>query len=86
MYNASLFFFILDILIMASKDKIKSIVLKSYNLLSYSTADYSNLQIQEENYPKLSSPNDVIVRIEACGLNFAELMQRQGFYSPAQKL
>jgi synaptic vesicle membrane protein VAT-1 len=40
----------------------------------------------KENYPKLESENHVIVRIKACGLNFAELMQRQGFYSPKQKM
>ena len=67
---------------MASTNKIKAIVLKSYS----GGNDYSNLQVQEESYPTLSSPKDVIVRIEACGLNFAELMQRQGFYSPSQRL
>ena len=63
--------------------KIKSIVLTSTG----SGSDYSNLQIKEEEYPKLD-PNredQVVVRIKAVGLNFAELMQRQGMYKPQSK-
>lgn len=63
--------------------KIKSIVLTSTG----SGSDYSNLQQKEEDYPKLD-PNredQVIVRIKAVGLNFAELMQRQGLYKPTTK-
>lgn len=62
--------------------KIKAIVLTSLG----GGSDYSNLQIKEEDYPKLIDENHVIVRVKAVGLNFAELMQRQGFYSPQQKL
>jgi len=64
-------------------DKIKSIVLTSTG----SGSDYSNLQLKEEDYPKLD-PNredQVIVRMKAVGLNFAELMQRQGLYKPTTK-
>lgn len=64
-------------------DKIKSIVLTSTG----SGSDYSNLQLKEEEYPKMD-PNredQVIVRMKAVGLNFAELMQRQGLYKPSTK-
>ncbi|RNA37839.1 Synaptic vesicle membrane VAT-1-like protein [Brachionus plicatilis] len=62
-------------------EKIKAIVLTSAS----GSSDFSNLQIKEENYPKIEKDDQVIVRIKAAGLNFAELMQRQGFYKPAQK-
>jgi len=62
--------------------KIKSIVLSSTG----SGSDYSNLKLLEEDYPKMEQDSDMcIVRIKAVGLNFAELMQRQGLYKPATK-
>ena len=63
--------------------KIKSIVLTSTG----SGSDYSNLQVKEEDYPKLDANREdqVIVRIKAVGMNFAELMQRQGLYKPNTK-
>ncbi len=61
--------------------KIKAIVLTSTG----SGSDYSNLQIKEEDYPHLERDDQVIVRIKASGLNFAELMQRQGLYRPSTK-
>lgn len=62
-------------------EKIKSIVLTSTS----GSSDFSNLQLKEENYPKIEKDDQVIVRVKASGLNFAELMQRQGFYKPAPK-
>lgn len=68
---------------MNSQDNsIDAIVLTSYG----SGSNYSNIKVVKEDYPKLESESHVIVRIKACGLNFAELMQRQGFYSPKQKI
>jgi NADPH:quinone reductase-like Zn-dependent oxidoreductase len=61
--------------------RIKTIVLTSTG----SGNDYSNLQIKEEDWPKIEAPNQVIVRVKASGLNFAELMQRQGLYKPTTK-
>jgi NADPH:quinone reductase-like Zn-dependent oxidoreductase len=61
--------------------KIKAIVLTSTG----SGSDYSNLQVKEEDYPHLERDDQVIVRIKATGLNFAELMQRQGLYRPSTK-
>jgi len=63
--------------------KMKSIVLTSTG----SGSDYSNLQVKEEEYPKIleGQENMVIVRIKATGLNFSELMQRQGIYKPSIK-
>lgn len=61
--------------------KIKSIVLTSTG----SGSDYSNLQVKEEEYPKIEKDDQVIVKIKAVGLNFAELMQRQGLYKPSTK-
>ena len=59
-------------------EKIQSIVLTSVG----SQSDYSNLKIKEEEYPQYTA-DEVIVRVKACGLNFAELLQRQGVYRPA---
>jgi len=61
--------------------KIKSIVLTSTG----SSNDYSNLPLKEEDYPKIEKNDQVIVRVKATGLNFAELMQRQGLYKPSTK-
>jgi len=61
--------------------KIKSIVLTSTG----SGSDYSNLQVKEEDYPTITKDDQVIVKIKAVGLNFAELMQRQGLYKPSTK-
>lgn len=61
--------------------KIKSVVLTSTG----GGHDYSNLQVKEEDYPKMDKDDQVIVRVKATGLNFAELMQRQGLYKPSTK-
>lgn len=63
--------------------KMKSIVLTSTG----SGSDYSNLQVKDEEYPKIGEgvENMVIIRMKAVGLNFAELMQRQGTYKPSSK-
>jgi NADPH:quinone reductase-like Zn-dependent oxidoreductase len=65
----------------SSSKKIKTIVLSSTG----GGNDYSNMKIKEEEYPTLERDDAVIVRVKAAGLNFAELMQRQGFYKPAVK-
>lgn len=61
--------------------KIKSLVLTSTG----SGSDYSNLQVKDEEYPKCDKDDMVLVKIKAAGLNFAELMQRQGIYKPSTK-
>jgi len=66
---------------LSTTPKIKTIVLTSTG----SGSDYSNLQVKEEDYPKIEKDDLVIVRLKACGLNFAELMQRQGLYRPSTK-
>lgn len=54
---------------LSTTPKIKAIVLTSTG----SGSDYSNLQVKEEDYPKIEKDDLVIVRLKACGLNFAEL-------------
>jgi len=63
--------------------KMKAIVLTSTG----SGSDYSNLQVKDEEFPKIleGHENMVIVKMKAVGLNFAELMQRQGTYKPSTK-
>ena len=68
-----------------SAKKIKSLVLSSTG----SGSDYSNFKLKDEDYPILEGvggrEDSVIVRVKAAGLNFAELMQRQGLYKPSTK-
>jgi NADPH:quinone reductase-like Zn-dependent oxidoreductase len=61
--------------------KMKSLVLTSTG----SQSDYSNMQVRDEDYPKCDKDDMVMVRMKAVGLNFAELMQRQGMYKPSTK-
>ncbi len=63
--------------------KMKALVLTSTG----SGSDYSNLQVRDEEFPKILEGHDnmVVVRMKATGLNFAELMQRQGIYKPSTK-
>ncbi|CAF1032331.1 unnamed protein product [Didymodactylos carnosus] len=42
------------------------------------------LQIKQKPYPVMKD-DDVIIRVRFAGLNFADLMRRQGIYSPAPK-
>lgn len=65
----------------AARLKIKSVMLTSTS----SSSDYSNLKQVDEDYPTLISENQVIIRVKAAGLNFVELMQRQGLYKPSAK-
>lgn len=69
----------------AGGKKIKSLVLTSTG----SGSDYSNLKLKDEDYPTVDGvagrEEYVVVRVKAAGLNFAELMQRQGLYRPANK-
>lgn len=61
--------------------KMKTLVLTSTG----SGSDYSNLQVRDEEYPKCDKDDMVLVKIKATGLNFAELMQRQGMYKTSPK-
>ncbi|KAM9774334.1 synaptic vesicle membrane protein VAT-1 homolog isoform 1-T3 [Syngnathus typhle] len=48
-------------------------------LTGYGGYDKVKLQVKPLGQPKLQ-PDEVLVRVKACGLNFAELMGRQGLY------
>lgn len=68
-----------------SGKKIKAVVLTSTG----SGSDYSNLKLKDEDYPTVEGvagkEEFISVRVKAAGLNFAELMQRQGLYRPSNK-
>ncbi|XP_029191095.2 synaptic vesicle membrane protein VAT-1 homolog [Acropora millepora] len=59
------------------EEKIRSIVLTGYG-------GYSKIQIQKSRKPQ---PTDgrVVIRVHACGLNFAQIIQRQGIYPSPKK-
>lgn len=61
--------------------KMKSLVLTTTS----SSSDYSNLQVKDEEYPKIDKDDQVLIKIKAVGLNFSELMQRQGMFKPSTK-
>ncbi|XP_031558780.1 synaptic vesicle membrane protein VAT-1 homolog, partial [Actinia tenebrosa] len=46
---------------------------------------YGKLKVEKHPKPKATDGN-VVVKVHACGLNFADLMQRQGSYSEAPKV
>lgn len=50
-------------------------------LTGYGGYDKIKLQVKAMPPPELQ-PGEVLVRVKACGLNFAELMGRQGLYDP----
>lgn len=60
----------------AAEDKVRSLVLTGYG--GY---DKVKLQVKPQNKVQLKS-GEVLLRVKACGLNFAELMGRQGLYDP----
>lgn len=50
-------------------------------LTGYGGYDKVKLQVKPQSKVQLK-PGEVLVRVKACGLNFAELMGRQGLYEP----
>lgn len=50
-------------------------------LTGYGGYDKVKLQVKTQSKVQLK-PREVLVRVKACGLNFAELMGRQGLYEP----
>lgn len=50
-------------------------------LTGYGGFDKVKLQVKTLKQPQLAA-GEVLVRVKACGLNFAELMGRQGLYEP----
>ncbi|KAM9424901.1 synaptic vesicle membrane protein VAT-1 homolog [Pholidichthys leucotaenia] len=50
-------------------------------LTGYGGYDKVKLQVKTLKKPQLK-PGEVLVRVEACGLNFAELLGKQGLYDP----
>ncbi|XP_061665482.1 synaptic vesicle membrane protein VAT-1 homolog [Syngnathoides biaculeatus] len=54
---------------------------RSLVLTGYGGYDKVKLQVSAFVEPRLQ-PQEVLVRVKACGLNFAELMGRQGLYEP----
>ncbi|KAK7919555.1 hypothetical protein WMY93_010839 [Mugilogobius chulae] len=58
-----------------------SISCRALVLTGYGGYDKIKLQVKTMPKPELQS-GEVLVRVKACGLNFAELMGRQGLYDP----
>lgn len=59
-----------------AEDTVRSLVLTGYG--GY---DKMKLQVKPQTKVQLKS-GEVLLRVKACGLNFAELMGRQGLYAP----
>jgi NADPH:quinone reductase-like Zn-dependent oxidoreductase len=56
--------------------RLKSIVLTNHS----SNTEFNNFKVVEGGYPSLENENQVIVRVKAAGVNYIELMQRQGSF------
>lgn len=69
----------------ATMNTVESRKIKSIIMTSSSNSEYSNFQMKDEDYPKIEKEDQVIVRIKAAGLNFAELIQRPGISKPTKK-
>lgn len=59
----------------------KSLPCRALVLTGYGGYDKIKLQVKKLSKPQLKA-GEVLVRVKACGLNFAELMGRQGLYDP----
>jgi NADPH:quinone reductase len=50
---------------------------------SGNTGDWSQLELAQVERP-LAQPGEVLVQVEACSVNHADLLQRRGFYPPPE--
>lgn len=65
----------------AGEQQEQQISWRSLVLTGHGGFDKVKLQLKTQKTPQLQ-PGEVLVRVKACGLNFAELMGRQGLYEP----
>lgn len=59
----------------------KPLTWRALVLTGYGGYDKVKLQVKTQSQPQLKE-GEVLVRVKACGLNFAELLARQGLYDP----
>lgn len=59
----------------------KTLSFRALVLTGHGGYDKVKLQVKTEAQPQLKA-GEVLVRVKACGLNFAELLGRQGLYDP----
>lgn len=63
----------------AAAEQEKPLSLRALVLTGYGGYDKVKLQVKTQSKPQLK-PGEVLLRVKACGLNFAELLGRQGLY------
>ena len=56
---------------------------KTLYIISHGGGDNTKVSLVPK---EVSGPDDVLLEVKACGLNFAELMARQGLYKLAPRL
>lgn len=59
----------------------KTLSFRALVLTGHGGYDKVKLQVKRQEEPRLKA-GEVLVRVKACGLNFAELLGRQGLYDP----
>lgn len=59
----------------------KTLSFRALVLTGHGGYDKVKLQVKTQEEPQLKA-GEVLVRVKACGLNFAELLGRQGLYDP----
>lgn len=59
----------------------KTLSFRALVLTGHGGYDKVKLQVKTQEEPRLKA-GEVLVRVKACGLNFAELLGRQGLYDP----
>ncbi|CAN9509265.1 unnamed protein product [Ophioblennius macclurei] len=68
-----------EVEVQEEKEEEKPIAVRALVLSGYGGYDKVRLQVNLQRKPQLQ-PGEVLVRVKACGLNFAELLGRQGLY------
>lgn len=63
----------------------KTLSCRALILTGFGGYDKIKLQVKTQSQPQLK-PGEVLVRVKACGVNFAELLLRQGLYEPQPTL
>lgn len=59
----------------------KTLSFRALVLTGHGGYDKVKLQVKTQEEPQLKA-GEVLLRVKACGLNFAELLARQGLYDP----
>jgi len=64
----------------------KSVKMSGVRLLLTGIGGYDKMKVDKVDCPESPQRNEILVHVRASGINFAELMCRQGLYDRSPKL